>query len=37
MVLDVPADTAPGSYTLAFNIGGSNVTTDVAHAAVTVD
>jgi hypothetical protein len=37
MVLDVPADTAPGSYTLVFNIGGGNVTTNVAHAAVTVD
>jgi hypothetical protein len=37
MVIDVTADAAPGSYTLTFNIGGGNVTTNVAHAAVTVD
>jgi hypothetical protein len=37
MVIDVPADVAPGPYTLAFNICGGDVTTNVAHAAVTID
>ena len=37
MVIDVPAAAAPGSYMLAFDIGGGNVTTNVAHTAVTVD